>query len=281
MFMAAVAMLAMSAIPSFSAPLVSDANPVGTNSRPFIVERSVATRAQELAAERERESVERWTTGATVLLAIFTALLWVANIWLVLESRRVSRRQAQDTRDTINVGRESAAAMQQVAEATRNNAALVQDMMQKQMRAYLNVDLGTAIYQDDRNIFEAKPLITNFGLTPARNVRFRIHADVLDGTATDFRVPPVGELLTGDATMSPRQTRSISGYIGRRLPDAEVEEVKSGLKRRLHGWGRIAYEDVFGKQHDTLFCVSYYFFEDQQGQMRVDGSFPPTHNSST
>src|SRR5262249_20928665 len=48
-----------------------------------------------------------------------------------------------------------------------------------QLRAYLSVVIGTAVYQErDKNLrFEAKPTIVNTGQTPAYNVRYRIKAD--------------------------------------------------------------------------------------------------------
>ena len=64
-----------------------------------------------------------------------------------------------------------------------------------QLRAYLSVIIGTAVYQErDKNFrFEAKPAIVNNGQTPAYNVRYRIKADIFtDSVAASytFREPP-------------------------------------------------------------------------------------------
>jgi predicted solute-binding protein len=73
-------------------------------------------------------------------------LLWVANIWLILLTRSVSKQQAKDTRDAIAESKRSADAMKDVAIATKDNAASMQAMFRKQMLAYISVDIGSATY---------------------------------------------------------------------------------------------------------------------------------------
>jgi len=59
--------------------------------------------------ERNREAVEQAAHAfneqimmlSTVLLTLFTGALWLVNIWLIRDARRVSNRQADDTRRAI------------------------------------------------------------------------------------------------------------------------------------------------------------------------------------
>jgi hypothetical protein len=252
----------------------------GTEVQPFVVDQSQEALRREEAEQAEHASNERWMTIATIVLAVFTVALWLANVWLVLESRRVSARQGQDTRDAIREATRSANAMQDVANATKNNALLMQNMWRQQMRAYLAVDLGSAIYQDEHHVFEAMPVLTNFGLTPARKVCFRLMVDILDGSQAGFVPPPVGELKVNDATMAPRQVRTIRQMLDRRVPDEEVEPIMTGATRRLFGWGRVTYEDIFGDTHETRFCVSYNFTK-APNNVFVSGAYASSYNDST
>jgi hypothetical protein len=153
-------------------------------------------------------------------------------------------------------------------------------VLPKQMRAYLAVDVGSATYQDEHHVFEAMPVLTNFGLTPARKVSFRVMADILDGSRPGLVPPLVDELIINDATIAPRQVRSIRRMMERRVPDEEVEPIMRGATRRLFGWGRVTYEDVYGETHETRFCISYNFTRTPDNVL-VGGAFAASHNDST
>ncbi len=259
------------AVPDVYAVKSPEPDQRGTAQQPLVIEQP---------ADTEHARNERETTQSTIGLTILTGFLFLANLWLITEARRVSTRQADETKQSLEVQARSATAMRDVAEATKNNAVLMSAMFGKQMRAYLAVDIGTASYQDEHNIFEAIPVLTNFGLTPARNVSFRLMADILDGTASDFVAPPVGELLISDATMAPRQIRTIRTTIGRRVPEEDVVAIMQGRTRRLFGWGKVKYEDIFGDSHETNFCLNYYFYN--EGEVtKVGGGYAARHNDIT
>jgi len=144
-------------------------------------------------------------TLATIVLAIFTVALWVANIWLVISTKRASAKQALDTQLAIAEAKRSADAMRDVADATKNNALLMSDMLSKQMRAYIQVSFGTSTAQRGDMNFGSWPELVNAGLTPARNISYRIMAEILDvkmmGVGSDFPEPT--EVFTNDATLNP------------------------------------------------------------------------------
>jgi hypothetical protein len=252
----------------------------GTEQRPLVIDKTVDAVKRETADQAEHAYNERVTTWSTVILAGVTFALFAANIWLIGDSRRVSNRQAKDTRDAIAEQTRSADAMRDVAEATKNNATLMSGMLSKQMRAYIAVELGTAVYQDKRLVFEAIPTITNNGLTPARNVCFGIFADILDGSKGDPAIPDLGELIVNDMGLMPRQQLTIRAIVPRRIPDEEVADVMKGYTRRLFTWGLVTYDDVFGGHWETRFCMSYAF-PLVENELKVSGAYTHSHNIAT
>jgi hypothetical protein len=254
----------------------------GTEVQPFVVDQSQDALRREEAAQAEHASNERWMTIATVVLAVFTVALWLANVWLVLESRRVSARQARDTKDAIKEATRSADAMNEVATATRNNATLMQGMLHKQMRAYLSVDIGTATYQTDALRFEALPLIANYGLTPARNVCFKVMVDILDGSqpTVEPSFADVGDLIINDVGIAPRQSFTIRGLLPTRVPGEDVDQIMLGASHRLFAWGKVTYDDVYGGSWETNFCISYWFPK-VGDSIKVFGNFYHRHNNAT
>ena len=176
--------------------------------------------------------------------------------------------------------------MEKIAKATIENAALMQGVMHRHMRAYVSAEVEGAIYQDERLKFQVDIRLTNSGFTPARNVSYAIAADVLGDTLpADFSFPNSGAINTNDATLSPRGTFIIHGFLKNRLSDADAEAVMTNEGKRLHCWGTIYYEDIFGDKWETNFCVSINFnrYTDAEGKFRVrqTHSYHPKHNNAT
>jgi hypothetical protein len=259
-------------IPDVYAAQSAEPDRRGTAQQPLVI-------AQQ-PADREHVRNERETAWSTIGLAILTGLLFLANLWLILEAKRVSTRQADDTQRSLTEQAKSATAMRDVADATKNNSITMQTMFHKQMRAYLTVEIGGALYQDEHLRFEAKPVLTNNGLTPARKVCFRVMADILDGGNAPATPPPIEDLLVNDMGLAPRQQVTLSRVVANRIPDNEVADVMAGTTRRLHAWGRVTYDDVFGGSWETKFYFSYYFPKRDKGY-GVSGNFSTSHNNAT
>jgi hypothetical protein len=268
------------AIPDVYAVKSPEPDPRGTKDQPLVVAKSPDERRREQFTDEQHAKNESRTTIATIVLAIFTVALWAANIWLIRDARRVSDRQAADTSRSIEVAKRSADAMHDVAEATKNNAVLMSGMLSKQMRAYLTVEIGGALYQDEHLRFEAKPVLANNGLTPARNVCFRVMAEILDGVNGPPSAPLIEDLLVNDMGLAPRQQVTIGRAVANRIPDNEVAEVMAGTTRRLHAWGRVTYDDVFGGSWETNFYFTYIFLKAEKGHS-IRGNFSTSHNNAT
>lgn len=140
---------------------------------------------------------------STIFVAFFTYTLWRATtrLW------RSSQRQARNLESSIIDAGRSATAMEQVSEALAQTAAsaaentqLIREISERQARiaalqsrAYLSVQFGTVIPQDNNTgyRFEPRMLIINNGHTPAYRVRHRIASNVLPfpSLPTDFEFP--------------------------------------------------------------------------------------------
>ena len=103
-----------------------------------------------------------------------------------------------------------------------------------QLRAYLSVVIGLGVNQDRvRELkFEAKPFILNNGETPAYNVRVRIKAEIL----TDVQIPNFvfiepPDVPQSQASIGPKENRTMSGLLDRYVPDDEVQDICDGNGR--------------------------------------------------
>jgi uncharacterized membrane protein YebE (DUF533 family) len=95
-------------------------------------------------------SPEGWTAAATIalatitgILAYFTYQLWRANKTLVQGAREAASNESREMRESIAQATRAAAAMEDVAKATKSNAELMSGMLSKQMRAYVQVKYRT------------------------------------------------------------------------------------------------------------------------------------------
>jgi hypothetical protein len=274
---------------------VSDTEQRGTEQHPLVIQAVPVPRLadeirREDAIESRRSNSENLATIATLIVACVTAILayytyklWDANKTLVEGAAQTAAAQSADMKNSIAEATRAADAMQSVAEATRANAVLVQNILHKQMRAYVAVNTGTTTYQDGNLRFASSPVLTNTGFTPARNVRNRVTAAVLDtNLPADYKFSDSGKMSTHDATLSPRQSFTISGVVSDRFEDAEVAVIMAGVKKRLYIWGTVTYEDVFGGSWETHFCHNFNFYRaNDKEEWKVGAYYNATHNSTT
>jgi hypothetical protein len=265
----------------------------GTKTQPAVVELASSPMLRVEAIDRtirarDYSSSEWFLTYGTALLALITAGLAIATYRLFRATVQLGRdakisasAQSERMERSVTEANRAAIAMESVAAATTNNASLVQSMMQKQMRAYVAVELGTAIYQDEKNRFEAMPMLLNTGYTPARDICFTISAAIIDsGSSADVSFPAGMAIIVNDVSLAPRQPLTFRGIAKNRIPDGDVAAVMAGSEERLHAWGKVTYKDVFGGSWETNFCVNYTFRK-VGSEMRVFGSYFHAHNNAT
>jgi hypothetical protein len=219
-------------------------------------------------------------------LALYTARLFRATVKLGQEAKNTGNAQANRMEQSIVEARRAATAMERLATAMQTNTELMPALLRKQMRAYLTVDTGGARYQDANTIFEALPTITNNGLTPARNVSYKISSGLIDARQGDIVFPDTGVQKSNDVSVSPRSQYSTNAMLDHRVPDGEVDAIMEGNVNRLFTWGQVTYDDVYGEQWETNFCINYRFvkIKDPDGKVkdvRVLGYYYPKHNNAT
>jgi hypothetical protein len=229
-----------------------------------------------------------WVTLALCLitgaLAAFTAKLYLATVKLSADADRVGHEQGTRMEKSISETARSASAIEDLALATKKNAELMYGTLAKQMRAYVSVKTGTAIYQDETLRFQYDPVISNSGLTPAYNISYKISTDVLPtDLPPDHEFVFYGQARENDAFLAPRESFFLSGVLRHRFPDAEVEEIMHGEGRRLFCWGEVTYDDIYGASWKTRFChtVSFYRYGSGPKDARVTIQYHPTHNNAT
>jgi hypothetical protein len=262
---------------------------LGTKDLPATVEfapsatlRIEATDKTERPADhRSAEWFAVYLTGALALitggLAVATFKLYSATVGLGRDAKASGETQIARMDSSISEAGRAASAMEAVARATSANAELMQKMFQKQMRAYVSVEIGGALFQNDHVLFQASPVLNNTGLSPARNVSYRISASIIENNAVEIvGFPDVGPFTANDVSLAPRQQLIIHSPTVARIPDEEVQAVKDGADRRLHAWGIVTYDDVYGGHWETEFCVNY-----QWAGETILGYYYRTHNKAT
>jgi hypothetical protein len=165
------------------------------------------------------------------------------------------------------------------AKAATDSVAALKERTAQQMRAYLAVAVGAAIYQERNKPlkFEGKPLLVNSGHTPAYKVSYRAKAEILSiPLPKDFAFPLPDEVV-GGAMLGPQQNATLSAIVDDFSEDAEVEDIKIGKGKCLYIWGIVTYEDIFGEARRTRFCQSLTWLPDG----KVFGVFTPGHNDAT
>jgi len=257
----------------------------GTEQSPFVVKTLEPTKSQ---AEAEQETKDRQqktaNDGWIVILTGILAVVAVGQLGVYLY-------QAIKLRETVKAAGEQSAAMERyIVEAARSATAMeaiantIKDGNQMIMRAYVNVTIGTAIYQERRIgqgdlKFEGKANVLNTGNSQARKVRIYKRAAIIP-----FPVPPdftylIPEETAADvtyATVGAHQSYIISAIVPDFVPDGEVSSIKEGSHKVLCLWGLIKYEDIFGKEHTTKFAHWLTWLPNQA----VFGYYAPGQNES-
>jgi hypothetical protein len=165
------------------------------------------------------------------------------------------------------------------AKATQESVIEGKDTAKRQLRAYLVVNIGGAVYQErEKNLkFEGKPLLVNTGQTPARKVRYKAQSAILPFPPSDnFVFQEVSEDI-GFGILGAQQNATMGATVEEFCRDGEVEDIKKAVGHSLYVWGTVTYEDIFGITHYTKFGQQLYWVKNGADE-RVLGNFIPNHN---
>jgi hypothetical protein len=167
----------------------------------------------------------------------------------------------------------------------RQTVSASEEVSKRELRAYLTVVIGEAVYQERRSeekggdlMFECRPILINTGQTPARKITFKARAAVMTAPLPkEIHLPDAPDQGIGGSILGPQQNAHMSALVDGFRPDNEVENIKRGLgDKALYVWGRVTYEDVFGESHFTLFCQHIYW--DLKNNVR--GHYIPGRNDA-
>ncbi|KAF0174546.1 MAG: hypothetical protein FD124_2636 [Alphaproteobacteria bacterium] len=248
-------------------------------------------------------TAEEWIAIFTAALVVFTfglgaftALLWWETRGVLADAKANATRQAAEFTASLAEATRVASAMEAVAKSmqvsaenvsrsvatTEQIAAMQRSFGETQTRAYLSVMIGDAIYQErDKNLrFEVSPLLRNTGMTFARNVRWRIRADILPFPLPDGHKFPLPPKRAGSSLIAPQSNSTIGSTVEGFVPDEEVDGIKRAYGGRgLYVWGMVEYDDIFQRHHRVVFC-QHIAWRGPDGDERVWGWYMPRHNKA-
>jgi hypothetical protein len=202
---------------------------------------------------------EAWTAIGTVALAIITLflaiatfLLFATTVWMGIEARRTSARQAREVKESLELSRRAADAAQRSAAAI----PLIE-------RAYVYVTVSppprSPIDGSAEVNFQATITFKNHGNTPAELNQHRGYLIVSD------QVPQ--KLLSHADSATKLPPGLVIGRVAEhhmtldlRIPNADWQRM-TAVSTHLYAVGQIDYTDVLGNQRSTGFCWQFQFRE--------------------
>jgi hypothetical protein len=267
--------------------------PRGTASAPIFVQSIPGPQSEFDSAHfqyerQEKPALDRRLTISTeflafftLVLAIFTALMWVATYKLAKHAKTTGDDQSTKMAASIAEATRASAAQEGLVRATVDNAQFMQGVMRKQMRAYLIVESNGGFYQDATKRFEVKPKLSNSGFTPAIGMTYWALAAILPFPLPSGHVLPINHSPASNLMdLGPRQSLELNAVVDTRVPDNEVEDIRNGFSRRVYVWGVVSYADVFGDQHLTEFCHSIYWIGPDDAKL-IGGTYEFNRNKTT
>jgi hypothetical protein len=192
------------------------------------------------------------TAVATFFIAIFTVVLAVSTNKLWDEARENRKL----TILSVNAAAASANASSRLAKASK-----------RQLRAYLSVNTGIVIFQDEMKAqpFVVLPDCMNDGQTPAHEVSYNARADILPyPLPDDFNFPEKSEqaVVTSTAVVGPHRNFQLGAALDRFCDADEMNRILHGKSERLYVYGTVRYKDAFGNPRLTNFSQSYQWRSD-------------------
>ena len=261
---------ALAADPATSPPPRSDQ--LGTPAAPVVVKVLPADEARsqydmQRSAATETQRFDRWVIFiglAQAFIFVCQFLAFAIQAKKLDETVQAAKAQSLDMQRSIVESARAASAMETVAEAltanTRTAAELLQlqrDVFQKQLRAYINVQLlGVAPENiDTGNRHEVRLDIVNAGNTPAHNIKVNGRLRVLPyplPANPDLAFPLQPNESRGH--IAPRDKFYVRFWLEGFLTPDENRRIKAHDGLGLYVFGTATYKDIFENVWHTDFC---------------------------
>ena len=244
----------------------TDTDQRGTEQSPLVVKEIPTPKTQEESAQESRDHDEKAAndrisftlTGIIAAIALGQFIVyWYQSIQLK-KTVKAAGEQSEAMERHIGEATRSANAMEEIA-------ATIKKGNREAMRAYLTVIVANVgLWQQRREgqpdlKFEARPILSNTGNTPARKVKHMVVADILPNPIPEtFTFPmPQAEEVEKSQTIGAHVSTGLAGTLNDFVEDAEVPSIKEGNEKILAVWGLITYEDVYGDPHWVKFAHMY------------------------
>jgi hypothetical protein len=209
-----------------------------------------------------------WLTGALVFVGSMQTVVFGLQAKRLKETVQkmdeVAAGQTSDMRASITEATRAATAMEQMSVSLARNTLIVAEMAdsqrvfwQRQMRAYLSVNYGAVVPQDNSTGWrtEVRLILVNTGHTPAHDVSYQAKAAVLPiPLPVGFEFPIPDFPPSSKSVIGPGQNMLISHAISDLLSEGEIAEYTTGNKTRVYMWGVVTFKDVFGQEQIVKFC---------------------------
>ena len=223
---------------------------LNTENHPLFVQVIPPEHSQENAVREEKRKENEFLndeilTGATIILAVFTAGLFIVTYLLVRDAKETSKRQAAEVEKSLTIATQSVQAAERTAQLIEANA-------ERQLRAYVSIDQARAYIAPVPTFqINAELILKNTGQTPAYQVAIWHHGTVVDDGAS-FEIPEAKQPNELDGVIGAiganGQTLS-GGNFGISGPDV-LAGINNGTKI-FYLFGVIYYNDIFGREIRT------------------------------
>jgi hypothetical protein len=139
-------------------------------------------------------------------------------------------------------------------------AIISRQTARRQLRAYVFARPHRAFNVDDRNVTaQVYTIIGNKGSTFAHKVERSVGICILPGPVPE-RFEDLGPLMREEGVLD--LAPGVEGVVIRNLHPLSEDELAKVMteegKLRIYAFGKIIYQDAFGKRHTTTFCHAYY-----------------------
>jgi hypothetical protein len=149
----------------------------------------------------------------------------------------------------------AARAAMRSAQASEDNVETAKISMELGNRAYVSV-ITTKFVQEiaPGNVPRASVTVKNVGKTPAKVCILRFDLEYVAAQfGRDIPDPPLDE---GEFALAPAEEKTFVIFASGQM-DRERLAALHNETLFLNFWGRLVYQDVFGKGHETTWCTSY------------------------
>jgi hypothetical protein len=156
------------------------------------------------------------------------------------------------------------------ADAAQKSATLGETASKRQLRAYMEVELGQIVKSDPRNTVRASVRLHNVGQTPASNVSTDFNIGIIPNGGGILDTPTPDEVARTHLVIGKGKSRLVTGSSTFSLLEAGLNDVKEERAVFILA-GSVVYEDIFGETHTTEFCHIYYG-DDLGGHYHIQGN---------